>query len=333
MSIDETTMERLAFIKHLHRQAEQISRQPQPHSSTAILGFHDSVELFLALAAEEVDAGHKYNFMEYWEEIKRNSDTELTQKASMKRLNKARVNLKHYGNRPNDDDIESHRANVRSFFEENTKQIFGVEYSEVTLVDLIQFDNTRELAEDAETNLGSNDFGETVCLISAAFDAMLDEFDDRVRDQMGYTPYPTPECRIISPKMTPGYGDQSDLFTGVDRNKNTWEVDSVRKETAIAFYKIESYLDDFRRNLDSMYEALRVISLGINQPRYQRFNSITPEVSSSGEPKYPHWNGKSISENEARFCLDFLVEVALRLQEVPLDFDEEIDTPQSVLDF
>lgn len=333
MGIDETKMERLAFIKHLHRQAEHISRQPQPHSSTAILGFHDSVELFLALAAEEVGAGHKYNFMEYWEEIKRNSDTELTQKASMKRLNKARVNLKHYGNRPNDDDIESHRANVRSFFEENTKQIFGIEYSDVTLVDLIQFDNTRELAEDAENNLGSNEFGEAVCLISAAFDAMLNEFDDRVRDQIGYTPFPTPECRIKSPKMTPGYGDESDLFAGVDSDKDTWEVDSARKETAISFYKIESYLDDLRRNLDSMYEALRVISLGINQPRYQRFNSITPGVSSSGEPKYPHWDRKGISEKEARFCLDFVVEVALRLQEVPLDFDEEIDTPQSVLEF
>lgn len=333
MSVDETTIERLAFIKHLHRQAEEISRQPQPHSSTAILGFHDSVELFLALASEEVGAGNKYHFMEYWEEIKKNSDTELTQKASMKRLNKARVNLKHYGNRPNDNDIESYRANVRSFFEENTKKIFGVEYSDITLVDLIQFDNARQKSDDAEANIDNNDFGEAVCLISAAFDAMFDEFDDRVRDQLGYTPYPTPKHRITSIGLTPGYNTESDLFTDVDYDKKIQDINSARKETAIVFYEIESYLNDLRRNLDSMYDALRMISLGVNQPRYHRFNSIIPEVSSSGEPKFHHWSGEGISEKDARFCLDFLVEVALRLQEVPLDFDEEPDTPQSILDF
>lgn len=333
MDVDETTIERLAFIKHLHRQAERMSRQPQPYSSTAILGFHDSVELFLALASEEVGGDNKYRFMEYWEEIKKNSDTELTQKAAMKRLNKARVNLKHYGNRPNVNDIESHRANVRSFFEENANKIFGVEYSDITLVDLIQFDNTKQKAENAESSIDNDDFGESVCLISAAYDAMFDEFDDRVRDQLGYSPYPTPKHRITSPEITPGYSTDSELFDKVDRKGNIQDVDSTEKEMAIALYEIESYLDDLRRNLDSMYDALRVISLGINQPRHQRFNSIVPEVSSSGEPKFPHWNGEGISENEARFCLDFLVEVALRLQEIPLDFDEEPDTPQSIFDY
>jgi hypothetical protein len=333
MGVEEATMERLAFIKYLHLQAEQISQQPRPHSSTAILGFHDSVELFLVLASEEVNAGNKYSFMEYWEEIKRNSDTKLTQKASMKRLNKARVNLKHYGNRPNADDIESHRANVRSFFEENTKRIFGIEYSEVTLVDLIQFDNTKQLSEEAEQKLKNNKFGEAVCFISAAFDDMFDEFDDRVRDQLGYTPYPTPKHRITSPNITPGYGTESGLFADVDSGEKINNVNSIEKEAAITLYKIESYLDDLGRNLDSMYEALRIVSLGIDQPRYQRFNSLIPEVSSSGEPKFHHWDGESISENEARFCLDFLIEVALRLQEVPLDFDDEPDTPQSLFEF
>jgi hypothetical protein len=56
-------------------------------------------------------------------------------------------------------------------------------------------------------------------------------------------------------------------------------------------------------------------------------------VSSSGEPKYPHWSEGGVSENDAHFCLDFLVEVALRLQKVPLDFDEEMDTPRSIFDF
>lgn len=333
MSIDETTMERLAFIKHIHRRAEEISRQPQPHSSTAILGFHDSVELFLALAAEEVGAKSQYQFMEYWEEIKKNSDVELTQKVAMKRLNKARVNLKHYGNRPNEDDIESYRANVRSFFDENTKQIFGVQYSEVSLVDLIQFDKSRQLAKDAEMDLSNDDFGEAVCLISAAFDAMFDEFDNRVRDQLGYTPYPTPKHRIRSPNITPGYNTESELFADVSPTDSIHDVDSVEKETAVVFNEMEDYLDNLSENLDTLYEALRVVSLGIDQPRYQKFNSIVPEVGSSGGPKYPHWDGEAISENEARFCLDFLVEVALRLQEVPLDFDIEESTPQSVLDF
>ena len=333
MKVDQATIERLAFIKHLHRQAEERSRLPQPHSSTAILGFHDSVELFLALASEEVGGENKYQFMEYWDEIRRKSETELTQKAAMERLNEARVNLKHYGNRPNKKDIESYRATVRSFLEENTERIFGIEYSKVSLVDLIQFDDARERAESAEMRMDGNNFGESVCQISSAFDVMFEEFDDRVRDQLGYTPYPTPDHKNISSDMIFGYGIDSELFADVGKAKDPREVDTVREETAIMFYKMNNTIGDILENLYSVYDALRINSLGIDQPRYQRFISIIPEVNRNGQPKFPYWSGENVTEEEARFCLDFLVEVALRLQEVPLDFDEEPSTPQTLDEF
>lgn len=59
----------------------------------------------------------------------------------MKRLNKARVQLKHYGTSPSKLDIEAFRATVTNFFDENTPKIFGIDFSSVSLVDLVTYAN------------------------------------------------------------------------------------------------------------------------------------------------------------------------------------------------
>ncbi|HBX87013.1 MAG TPA: hypothetical protein DEG09_00170 [Marinilabiliaceae bacterium] len=95
-------MQRLAFIKYLYTVAVEQSKQPEPLSSSSILSFHNSIELFLQLASEYLDVGSKSpGFMDYWELLEpKLTEGGLTQKESMRRLNKARVALKHHGTLP-----------------------------------------------------------------------------------------------------------------------------------------------------------------------------------------------------------------------------------------
>jgi len=99
---------------------------------------HDAVELFLQLASEYLNAGTAHLvFMDYWDILnKKLAADELEQKESMRRLNKARVALKHHGTFPSDLDIESFRASTTSFFQDNTRLVFSVTLEEVSLIEL-----------------------------------------------------------------------------------------------------------------------------------------------------------------------------------------------------
>lgn len=52
--LDPLTVQRLAFIRFLYEQGVSQADQPEPLSATAVLSFHDAVELFLRLAAEHL---------------------------------------------------------------------------------------------------------------------------------------------------------------------------------------------------------------------------------------------------------------------------------------
>ena len=70
----------------------------EPISGLSILNFHDSVELFLQLSAEEVGVTRTKDikFMEYWDLITAKGIL-LPLKGSISKLNNARANLKHGG--------------------------------------------------------------------------------------------------------------------------------------------------------------------------------------------------------------------------------------------
>lgn len=82
MRIEDAT-KRLAIIKYLYNVAVEQSMKPEPICSTSVLTFHDSIELFLELAAEHLDKGKSgVNFMAYWELLALKVKDGLTQKES-----------------------------------------------------------------------------------------------------------------------------------------------------------------------------------------------------------------------------------------------------------
>lgn len=64
----------------------------------------------------------------------------------MRRLNRARVALKHHGTMPSKLDIEAFRGSTTNFFEDNTGIVFGIRFTDISLVDLVQ-------CKDAKNNL------------------------------------------------------------------------------------------------------------------------------------------------------------------------------------
>ncbi len=126
---------RLAVIKYLFNLGVQQSFQVDTVAGFSILAFHDSLEMFLQLVAENKGDKASDNFMSFWDKY-----PELTLKESIRNLKDRRVNIKHKGLFPSKNDIELSRISVTNFFEQNTPIQFGFNFEDVSLSSLISYD-------------------------------------------------------------------------------------------------------------------------------------------------------------------------------------------------
>jgi len=163
-SPNEITLRRLAFVKHLHSLGMQQSLLAEPIRFASLLTMHDTVELFLCIACEHLDAGKTdLPFTEYWNVLSpRLESPGLTQQQAMQRLNRARVSFKHYGLMPSVTDFEGFRVTTTLFLEENTPTIFGMRFESISLVDLVDCAAARENLRAAERHLEEDKYKDAV---------------------------------------------------------------------------------------------------------------------------------------------------------------------------
>src|SRR5215467_9772818 len=100
----------------------------------------------------------------------------------MKRLNQARVALKHHGQRPSHGQLITHLQNARAFIEDVCDKNFGTTLSEVSLIELIENEKVRDLLRDAQEAIGRNDLRDAFTKAALAF-AYGSAVADRPPDQ------------------------------------------------------------------------------------------------------------------------------------------------------
>jgi hypothetical protein len=174
--LPSTTAKRLGFIRFLYIQGLEQSRQAEPLSATALLSFHDAVELFLILAGEHLNANlpTSMDFLDYWDRLTPYlpGQTPLGHKRAMARMNKLRANLKHHGTIPSVSDLEQLRADVTSFLTDSTSTVFVADFERLSLTDLVTQVKVRGLVELAETYARKGEYVEALGELSKAFQAL-----------------------------------------------------------------------------------------------------------------------------------------------------------------
>jgi len=287
-------MQRLAFIKHLYTTAVRQSQQSEPLAWASILTFHDSVELFLQLASEKLNVSKSdIEFMKYWDSLSpKLPDGFPTQRESMKRLNKARASLKHYGIRPSKLDIEAFRASVTNFFDDNTPQIFEVDFTALSMVELVHCDETRESLKQAKNLQEQGNLEEAFDNTAIAFAQLIDDYENRNRSRFGVSPY---------------FFGESFNFMDIPH-------------TDRGFY------DRVTRSIEDLRSALKIVSLGIDYRKYSKFRQLTPGIDKLANEEWyithlPPSITTPITIDNFQFCYDFVIESAIHLQE----FDFELE--------
>ena len=113
----------------------------------------DAVEAFLIAVGDHVNAEIDQNtkFDKYFVLINEKiSPKELPFKNRLLRLNRIRVDSKHYGIQPARDECDRVSVSVREFFDEVSSSVLGVNFSTVSAIDLIDAGEVKELLLEAK---------------------------------------------------------------------------------------------------------------------------------------------------------------------------------------
>jgi hypothetical protein len=317
-TVDPSIVRRLMFIRLIYQQGVSQAQQPEPLSMTSVLSFHDSVELFLVLAAEHLGAqvpAHT-QFMDYWPRLAPLSPSNkngipngvtLSEKTAMDRLNRLRNGFKHAGTLPGVHAVEQARVEVEAFFADNTPLVFGpeVDFAGLDMTDVVIQAEVRGKLRAAGASAGQGDYKKGLGELAEAFALLLDDYMRRKR---------------------------------VDHRRSVYDfgppVGAIESTLPFAEQHLREVLgrefaDHYTRLTDAAYEMQRnmqVIALGLDYRRYARFVLVTPEVTRHGQGPWqvyaPEWLPYTSEDYE--FCREFVISSALRLAEIDFDLDQDV---------
>lgn len=298
----EIIVKRLALIKHLYKIGLEQSRQFETIASFSILSLHDSIEMFLKLLAEHKNhKSENFSFLDYWTNI-----PTLTLKESMRNLNARRVNIKHKGLLPSKADIEISRVNTTDFFEQNTITQFGIEWNDISLLTLIQYENVRQHLERAQQSLDENKIEDCIELSAIAFDVLIYTYEDSKSSYFGNSPF------YFGKDLT----FLSSFHMGIKDDR-----------------KMSEFVDKVKDSLEGIQKAVKILSFGIDYKKFAKFKMLTPIVhrTMGGKHVAQIWGRKKWTKENCQYCIDFVLDSSLKLQEFDFDVNELIENNKPTL--
>lgn len=313
--LDPSVVRRLAFIKYLYQLGVRQSRAPEPLAGAALLTLHDATELFLQLASEHLNAGGQQpGFMTYWNLLKAKlpEGSELSQKEAMRRLNKARVALKHNGTFPSKLDLESFRGTAANFFLDNTPLIFDLSFDEVSLIDFVQPEESRNHLKSAQDFVTEGKYREAASETALAFDKMLSDYEHRKVDG---------RFRSRFDFGAPMHFMDS-FFLGLNRNSHSFRQDETVRKLNELEGKLAKFVDNVKISVEALQNSVKIIAFGVDYRQYSMFRAISGDVIRAVNGGY-HVSAPEVipTKEEAQFCIDFVIEAAIALRE----FDHTVD--------
>ena len=174
-TLSEATTKRLVFAKYLHRLAADQASRPEPMSAASLLMQHDALELLLQLCTEHLDVGtDRIDFMKYFDVINEAiAPATLPDREAARRLNKARVALKHHGTFPSGLDLIAFQETAESFFRTVTDVVFDVPYASISLAELVTDSGARECLQAADEAVAQGELRDAIMKVAEAFARLL----------------------------------------------------------------------------------------------------------------------------------------------------------------
>jgi len=127
--------------------------------AVSLLLMHDAAEMLMLAVLDhlQVPVKKKREFMDFWPDLKQAGHPEAPDRLPLESLNKLRVGFKHNGNLPHPKEVRNLMARLRGFFENALEVYCQLSYADVSLADLVQYENVRTLLLNAQKQFSSGD--------------------------------------------------------------------------------------------------------------------------------------------------------------------------------
>ena len=277
---DQDLHRRLTLPKFLFRHAQGVLERPVGHSrglATSVL--QDAVEIFLrVLAAHHRVAVDRFEtFDKLLNKVSQGEGLACVgeHRASLNRLNTARVAFKHEGlGVVLEGDVRAFVNNVEAFFTEVCDEVLGIDFASLSLGDAIGHRRTQNWLAKAESAIDEGLYAESVAHSAKALASYFrhSNIQDAAIRVLQFDP------RSIR------HGDFED-----------WTGDEITS--------LRTRLDLFTR--------------GVDVARYDKFMTLAPptRIGLRGDIRQTEAQLVEISWEDARSCIDFVVDAAFALRE------------------
>lgn len=289
-------IQRLTYVKYLYKLGYQQSLQSEPYSSFAVLIFHDCIEMALHLMRENLGKRNKVNgLMSYFSMM-----PELTLGPSIERLNILRNKLKHNGILPSRVEIETSRVNTTDFLVQNTKVQFDLEFNDISLAKLVNNKASRFYLSVAERDLIEGKYDLAIKAIVIGYSYLVREYEASKKDL------------LFSSRLTYGLNISRDI-------NPFWDKDISQH--------LRNFVTQVNQNMEIIQENLRILSLGIDPIKYQKFKLISPHVviDANGEYHVSKPKKELLTKVNCQYCFDFVLECALKIQKIDFALEDLSD--------
>jgi hypothetical protein len=168
-------LNRVIYSKYLLGSSNSLAAQGHEMAlASAVLTAQDASEMLMRVVSDVLNV--KWNqFAEFWSNIEAKGLPRPPRFGPMDQLNSERTAFKHKGILPNPAKVPTRLVEASAFCEEIAKDYLGLDYSSVSLADLIQNSSARTKLKDAEVAASRGDFGAAVTDCGNAFDILFAE--------------------------------------------------------------------------------------------------------------------------------------------------------------
>ncbi len=308
---EEIIVKRLALIKYIYSVGIKQSQMHEANAWISILSFHDSIDMFMNLAAEKKGLKDMGSLMAHFKPI-----PELTLEASVKKINTRRNSLKHNFQLPAKIEIEDTRAITSQFFEENTTLIFGMNFNKISLVNIIKYPEIRDYLIKAEKYQQDGSLRKCVEEVAKAFKELKEIHREKIFKFPSHTYADNMELNYILPRLS-----KDGAF--IDNPFANWDSFPFTKEKLLPMNDALFVLNNmYQQNFAFILDAISSLVLGVDRNQLIMFKKIVPEIIAElkGAPKEERYiigeinSLELLTHEKTDFAINFVLEFSLKIQ-------------------
>lgn len=176
---DAVTLRGLRYSKHTYHRAQELSRQGDEYSrATCIHRLDNCVEWILNLACGHFGRQEDSRVSVLIERVEAEISGSFSEGDRMRSLRRHRNQVQHDMVIPDERTCEEYVDYTHSFLQDVARQVWGVDFDDLRLADLIEHDEIRGLTEQAEGLIEEAEYSEAVGRCIDTFNYVVNGAED-----------------------------------------------------------------------------------------------------------------------------------------------------------